>query len=219
MSNHLKLFENHAQYEQYISGDGVMLPNVSHCINESEMHYTPYVSYPSIVLEITVPNDNTLVWFYRNFDYATSGDDTNIKYIEINGVRKAMTERLILSQTSYGAFYGIRMKAGNYTVKYILEDETFMSHAICGNPYQDGGGIFIDDITNSITVPETVTSLNANALSWFGNCQININIFNLEFIDSHAFSCLSEDGFTNEEKSHITSVCPSGYPYDMSPCK
>lgn len=39
---YLKLFENHNQYEQYISGDTAVLPNVSHCIQEAEVHYNPY---------------------------------------------------------------------------------------------------------------------------------------------------------------------------------
>lgn len=41
-TNYVKLFKNHAEYEQYISGEAVELPIVSHCIQEVESHYNPY---------------------------------------------------------------------------------------------------------------------------------------------------------------------------------
>ena len=37
---YLKLFENHRQYEDY-AASGLTLPNVSHCIQEIEVHYNP----------------------------------------------------------------------------------------------------------------------------------------------------------------------------------
>ena len=37
---YLKLFKNHSQYEDYVAS-GLTLPNMSHCIQEVEMH--PYV--------------------------------------------------------------------------------------------------------------------------------------------------------------------------------
>lgn len=37
---YLKLFENHSQYEDYVAS-GLTLPNVSHCIQEIEVHYNP----------------------------------------------------------------------------------------------------------------------------------------------------------------------------------
>ena len=44
MSKYIKLFENHTQYETFIGGGGetpFVRPNVSHCIEENEVHYSP----------------------------------------------------------------------------------------------------------------------------------------------------------------------------------
>ena len=41
MAVYLKEFENHTQYENYINGSGVKLPNVSICTTEGDVHYNP----------------------------------------------------------------------------------------------------------------------------------------------------------------------------------
>ena len=40
---YLKLFPQHSDYQAFISGGGVELPNVSYCENENEVHYNPYI--------------------------------------------------------------------------------------------------------------------------------------------------------------------------------
>lgn len=40
---YLKLFENHSGYTEYMSGEAA-LPNVSHCIQENEVHYNDLVT-------------------------------------------------------------------------------------------------------------------------------------------------------------------------------
>ena len=42
---YLKLFNSHSDYEEY-EASGMILPNVSHCIQEVEVHYNPYVEPP-----------------------------------------------------------------------------------------------------------------------------------------------------------------------------
>ena len=43
MSIYLKQFSTHSEYEQYINGSGAILPNVSICTIEGDVHYNPYV--------------------------------------------------------------------------------------------------------------------------------------------------------------------------------
>ena len=43
MAIYLKKFDNHTQYENYINGSGAILPNVSICTTEGDVHYNPYV--------------------------------------------------------------------------------------------------------------------------------------------------------------------------------
>ena len=40
---YLKKFETHSQYDTYINGSDVVLPNVSLCVQQNEVHYNPYV--------------------------------------------------------------------------------------------------------------------------------------------------------------------------------
>ena len=42
MGEYLKLFKNHKEYKQYISGEVEELPKISHCIQEIELHITDY---------------------------------------------------------------------------------------------------------------------------------------------------------------------------------
>ena len=37
---YLKLFENHSGYTEYKKSEGFLKPNVSHCVEENEVHYT-----------------------------------------------------------------------------------------------------------------------------------------------------------------------------------
>lgn len=41
--DYLKLFENHSEYETFVSGGTMVKPNVSHCVQENEVHYNPLV--------------------------------------------------------------------------------------------------------------------------------------------------------------------------------
>ena len=40
---YLKLFQNHSNYQDFVSGDTMEKPNVSHCIQENEVHYNPFI--------------------------------------------------------------------------------------------------------------------------------------------------------------------------------
>ena len=41
MSKFLKLFNSHQEYQQYTASNNFIAPNVSRCINQDEVHYTP----------------------------------------------------------------------------------------------------------------------------------------------------------------------------------
>lgn len=43
--DHLKLFNNHSDYEAFVSGGTMVKPNVSHCIQENEVHYNPTLNW------------------------------------------------------------------------------------------------------------------------------------------------------------------------------
>lgn len=43
MKRYLRNFSNHSSYTSYINSQDAILPNVSHCDEEDEVHYNPYV--------------------------------------------------------------------------------------------------------------------------------------------------------------------------------
>lgn len=41
MGKYLKLFNGHAEYEAFKQTSDFIKPNVSHCVQENEVHYNP----------------------------------------------------------------------------------------------------------------------------------------------------------------------------------
>lgn len=78
---YIKLFQNHSNYEDFVSGGTMVEPNVSHCVSENEVHYsikeiqlyeiTSYIEYNgdqgcAIYLDkpITEEYSNPIVYVY-----------------------------------------------------------------------------------------------------------------------------------------------------------
>ena len=55
--DYLKLFQTHEEYEAFVSGGTMVKPNVSHCVQENEVHYNslydPYNGYAYVDLGLT----------------------------------------------------------------------------------------------------------------------------------------------------------------------
>ena len=58
MAKYLKLFETHAEYEQYVSGD-FEKPNVSHCEDQGDVHYNPIETRAIITYKVTSTSNPT----------------------------------------------------------------------------------------------------------------------------------------------------------------
>ena len=57
---YLKLFQNHGGYQDFVSGGTMVKPNVSHCVNENEVHYNPSgYKYEYLTIE-SLEDDNTI---------------------------------------------------------------------------------------------------------------------------------------------------------------
>ena len=71
--DYLKLFQNHTEYEAFVSGDTMVRPNVSHCISENEVHYNPIPhDYSNDYLTfVSLEDNNTFYW---------NVDDVNHRY-------------------------------------------------------------------------------------------------------------------------------------------
>ena len=81
MAIYLKKFENHTQYENYINGSDAILPNVSICITEGDVHYNPIDPCASEKVK------------------------TTYEWVEIGGVKWATKNVGALTVTDYGQFF------------------------------------------------------------------------------------------------------------------
>ena len=73
---YLKKFDNHAQYEAYASS-ALIRPNVSHCVAEDDMHYSPYVpDYSSKYLTFIALESGTFSFSGNAINYSLDNGET-----------------------------------------------------------------------------------------------------------------------------------------------
>lgn len=64
MKEYIKLFNNHQEYEAFTQTDKFKRPNVSHCIEENEVHYNPFIhDYSLDYLTFVALENNTSFGF------------------------------------------------------------------------------------------------------------------------------------------------------------
>lgn len=82
MNKHLTLFNNHNDYNTYITGNPV-LPNVSYCETQDEVHYNPY---PKIIAKFNVTDISSPTHILYNKSIGISSILSKISRIEVDGV-------------------------------------------------------------------------------------------------------------------------------------
>ena len=196
----------------------MILPNVSHCIDQNDVHYNPLPA--CITVDITVPeeNNNNLMWFL--WDGTQSSDSvyqnfttSNIKFVEIDDVKIKQENVVVFQDTNSKInYYGVQISAGNHIVKYYLNDETLFNYFMAAStPWYWDGELNTFPIMwniNTITFPSTIKILTGEySLSRFERNQLNINMMNLEVIQGrYVFGCSFYD-FPQEEKDYLVSIC------------
>ena len=68
--DYLKLFQTHEEYEAFVSGGTMVRPNVSHCVQENEVHYNS-IAIMTVKYNVTNTSNPTPLYFYF-----TQGDMT-----------------------------------------------------------------------------------------------------------------------------------------------
>ena len=136
MSKYLKLFETTAEYNAYINGGGVILPNVSVAEDDlTKVYYNPWVETRVVAtFNVTSTSGTTRVLY----------DTTNISAVEIDGVKQPSVEYSYTFSTT-----------GEHTVKYTLIEPT----SIGSEAFKYCSGL------TSITIPNSVTSIGRLAFS------------------------------------------------------
>ena len=81
-TKYLKLFETHSEYQTYINGQDAILPNVSYCEDNNDVHYNPW-TWAEAYLTTVAREDGTIsfnIWKSMGTDMITS-----ISYSTDNG--------------------------------------------------------------------------------------------------------------------------------------
>ena len=110
-----KVFEHHADYETYFESSDFLLPNVSACIDNDDIHYTEIQdSRVTCIYNNQAANSNFYL-FSSNSSVASK-----IKAIYINGVKQdTVTREVTFSET------------GLYEVKYEFNDPKTVPDYFC----------------------------------------------------------------------------------------
>ncbi len=163
---YITLFNNHTDYNTYITGQDKVLPNVSYCEDNNEVHYNPIDTVRIIATYNVTDTTNPTRLF---------NDSTLLNEVEIDGVVQPSVVTSYTFETT-----------GIHTVKFRLNDSVTI---LDSNSFGMNTQIVSIEIPNSITsinaafnnctsltsvtIPNSVTSIGGNA---FGYCNKLTNI-------------------------------------------
>ena len=138
MAIYLKEFQTRSQYETYINSSDAILPNVSVCTTEGEVHYNPIETRVVAKFNVTNTSSPTPISYKSIYGDCTSG----FSAIEIDGVEQPSVVSAYTFSTT-----------GEHTVKYTLADPTRIV----------GGAFYQCKSLTSIDIPDSVTSIGNEA--------------------------------------------------------
>jgi len=121
MAIYLKEFSTHQEYDAYINGSGAILPNVSICTTEGDVHYNPYVD-----------------------PCASEKVKTTYEWVEIGGVKWATKNVGAKTITDYGQYFSWGGVNG-FTADQV--SGSCHSKAFSWADYELGSGSSASDIT------------------------------------------------------------------------
>lgn len=163
-------------------------PNVSHCVQENDVHYNPWTD-PRLIIKYNVTDATQPTQIYPYYteegqeDYWITGAGMFDK-VEIDGVEVSIQDL----DTAEGNY---QLSSGEHTVKYTLKDPTKIGIIIDEQTGErQKGALFADcDNITTVTIPNSVTSIGRSS---FYNCDglTSVTIPNsVTSIDYNAFNC------------------------------
>lgn len=111
----LKYFNNHSGYQDYTSDADYLRPNVSHCVQENEVHYNPTLDW-TIKTKYLVEDISQPTMIGGGYYLCGNNENglTNVEKLIIDGVEMDVPEPNI------GYFYQFS-SSGYHTVDYVMK--------------------------------------------------------------------------------------------------
>ena len=136
-TKYLKLFDTHTEYQTYINGQDKVLPNVSYCEDNNDVHYNPWTD-PRLIATFNVTSTSSAT----NIMFSNATND--FSEIEIDGV----VQSGVVSSYTFDT-------TGEHTVKYSLADPT----TIGSYDFRECSSL------TSVTIPNSVTTIGQQVFS------------------------------------------------------
>ena len=113
-----KLFQSHSDYNTYINSQDKVLPNVSYCENENEVHFNPW-TYAETYLTFVALEDGTFTFTPVNDNIINYSTDNGSTWVESNSVNVITGNNVLWKGQMTPNIYGIGTfsSTGNFDVK------------------------------------------------------------------------------------------------------
>ena len=183
----LKLFEQHSEYETYINSSDKILPNVSYCEDNNEVHYNPLVIM-TVKYNITDTSQPTQLYAYLSQDINGSLMFDNVK---IDNVELSISD----IDTAEGKYQF--NTTGEHVAKYTLKDPTIIGIEMDMSTQQITrvGAMFATCTTiTEITIPNSVTTIG---LEVFLNCSGLTSVTIPNSVTSIGYEAFEYSGLTS----------------------
>lgn len=174
---YLKKFDNHAQYEAYASS-ALIRPNVSHCVAEDDMHYSPYVpDYSNKYLTFTALESGTFSFSGQSIQYSLDDGGTwatlasGVNTPTVAAGNKILWKATGLTPTSNGI--GKFSATGNFDVEGNVMS-LYYGDDFVGQTNLTGKNYAFKFLFDSITKVVNAKNLSLPATTLSNNCYMNM---------------------------------------------
>ena len=161
MGKYLKKFGTHTEYEE--ARQNLILPNVSLCEQENEVHYNT-IAIMTVRYNVTDASNPTQLYFYMSQEGITVNGALMFDKAVIDGTEVSIAD-IDNAQGTY------QFSAGEHTVKYTLKSPTFIGAEVdeeSGVPTKFGAIFIFCESIVSVEIPNSVTVIGDNA---FDGCR------------------------------------------------